>query len=133
MRTTRTQPSPRPSRPAALADDEYNFFAYPGLSCFLAVTERWRVDGSPESPIVLAAAAKGKSRSFWAAAHTWLLDLFTASPMPEVEPRRVDGIGDHACILYETVLDNTRYCVSFFDGWQIFTWLALHKSLWTKL
>ena len=47
---------------------------------------------SPESPIVLAAAAKGKSRSFWAAAHTWLLDLFTAPPMPEVEPRRVPSV-----------------------------------------
>jgi hypothetical protein len=29
---------------SSLADDEYNFFAYPSLSCFLAVTERWRVD-----------------------------------------------------------------------------------------
>jgi hypothetical protein len=26
-------------------------------------------------------------------------------------PFGVDGIGDHACILYETVSDNTRYCV----------------------
>ena len=47
---------------------------------------------SPESPIVLAAAAKGKSRSFWAAAHAWLLDLFTAPPMPEVEPRRLPSV-----------------------------------------
>ena len=47
---------------------------------------------SPGSPIVLAAAAKGKSRNFWAAAHTWLLDLFTAPPMPEVEPRRLPSV-----------------------------------------
>ena len=47
---------------------------------------------SPESPIVLAVAAKGKSRSFWAASHMLLLDFFTASPMPEVEPRRLPSV-----------------------------------------
>jgi len=29
---------------SSLADDEYIFFAYPGLSCFLAITERCRVN-----------------------------------------------------------------------------------------
>ena len=31
-------------------------------------------------------------------------------------PFGVDGIGDHTCILYETVFDNTRYCISFLMG-----------------
>ena len=34
-------------------------------------------------------------------------------------PFGVDGIDDHAYILYETVLDDTRYCVSIFDERQI--------------
>ena len=28
----------------SLADDEYNFFGYPRLGCFLAIAEQWRVD-----------------------------------------------------------------------------------------
>ncbi len=29
---------------SSLAGDEYDFFAYPSLSCFLAITERCRVN-----------------------------------------------------------------------------------------
>jgi hypothetical protein len=29
---------------SSLADDEYNFFCYPSHSCFLAITERWRLN-----------------------------------------------------------------------------------------
>src|SRR5262249_50329146 len=46
----------------------------------------------PESSIVLAAAVKGESRSFWAMAHTWLLDLFNAPSMREVEARCVPSV-----------------------------------------
>jgi len=42
---------------------------------------------SPATFIVPAAAVKRESRSFWATARTWLLDLFTAPSVRDVEPR----------------------------------------------
>jgi hypothetical protein len=35
---------------------------------------------------------KGESRSFWATARTWLLDLFTAPSMRDVEPRCLPAV-----------------------------------------
>jgi len=35
---------------------------------------------------------KGESRSFWATARTWLLDLFTAPSMRDVEPRCLPSV-----------------------------------------
>ena len=47
---------------------------------------------SPATSIVLAAPVKGESRSFWATARTWLLDLFTAPSMRDVEPRYLPSV-----------------------------------------
>jgi len=54
--------------------------------------ERNRLAGEiPATSIVLAAAVKGVSRCFWAA-YTWLLDLFTAPSMRDVEPRCMPSV-----------------------------------------
>jgi AraC-like DNA-binding protein len=59
--------------------------SWPSLNCGVSMR-------SPESSIVLAAAVKGKSRSFRVTAGTGLLDLFTATPMQDAGPRCLPSV-----------------------------------------
>jgi len=53
--------------------------------------EENRLGGEISATSIVLAAVKGVSRCFWAA-YTWLLDLFTAPSMRDVEPRCMPSV-----------------------------------------